>query len=117
MSHRAIAEDKGRQPFRGGKDSIAVFLIDQDTGEPTLIQHADPRSYHVRTFGIDPTGQIMVAASIAGMDLRDGDGGRHVPAALTLFRIAGDGKLAFSGKYDVEVGDKLQWWCGFVELT
>ena len=39
---------------------------------------------------------------------------RYVPAALTVFRIADDGKLGFVRKYDVELGGKFQWWTGFV---
>ena len=50
------------------------------TGEPTLIQNADGRSIELRTFGIDPGGRMLVAASIAagagarGSAHRDGPG-------------------------------------------
>ena len=33
-----------------GENSIAVYALDQATGEPTPIQHADTHSIHVRTF-------------------------------------------------------------------
>jgi 6-phosphogluconolactonase len=116
LSNRANAtvEFKGQQVFRGGENNIAVFSIDPATGEPTLIQNADPQSYHVRTFSIDPSGRIMVAASIDAMSVREGDAVRHVPAALTVFRIGTDGKLTFVRKVDVETGGKFQWWSGFV---
>jgi 6-phosphogluconolactonase (cycloisomerase 2 family) len=118
ISNRANAtvDFNGKRVFRGGENNIAVFSIDQNTGEPTLIQHADPRSYHVRTFTIDPSGRLMVAASIDGIAVREGDNVRDVPAALSVFRIGADGKLEFVRKYDVELGGKFQWWAGIVEL-
>ena len=64
---------RGRKVFGGGENSIAVFAIDAVSGEPRLIQHADAHAYHVRTFAFDPSGRLMVAASIKPMALRDGD--------------------------------------------
>lgn len=118
LSNRAnsTVDFNGRRVFRGGENNIAVFSIDAATGEPKLIQNADTQSYHVRTFSIDPSGKIMVAASIAGIDVRDGDDVRRVPAALTVFRIGTDGRLTFDRKYDIEVGNKFQWWTGLVGL-
>jgi 6-phosphogluconolactonase len=119
VSNRANAtvDFNGKRVFRGGENNIAVFAINQTTGEPTLIQNADPQSFHIRTFSIDPSGKIMVAASIVDMNVRDGNNVRHVPAAMTVFRIGDDGKLIFMRKYDVELGGKFQWWTGFVGLA
>ena len=119
QSNRANAtmDFDGKKVFRGGENNIAVFSIDAGTGEPTLIQNEDPQSFHIRTFSIDPSGKIMVAASIVDMNVRDGNNIRHVPAALTVFRIGEDGKLTFARKYDVELGGKFQWWTGFVGLS
>jgi 6-phosphogluconolactonase len=118
VSNRANAtvDFNGKRVFRGGENNIAVFSINQGAGEPTLIQNADPQSFHIRTFSIDPSGRILVAASIVDMSVRDGDNVRYVPAALTVFRIGGDGRLSFARKYDVELGGKFQWWTGFVGL-
>ena len=118
VSNRASAtvDFQGKRVFRGGENSVAVFSINQSTGEPTLVQNADPQSFHIRTFSIDPSGRILVAASIVDMNVRDGDNVRHVPAALTVFRIGGDGRLSLARKYDVELGGKFQWWTGFVGL-
>jgi 6-phosphogluconolactonase (cycloisomerase 2 family) len=118
LSNRANAtvDFNGRRVFRGGENNIAVFAIDPATGAPKPIQHADPESYHVRTFSIDPSGRLLVAASIDGIGVRDGDGVRQVPAALSVFRIAADGTLTLARKYDVDVGGKFQWWTGLVEL-
>lgn len=118
VSNRAdgTVDFNGTPVFRGGENSIAVYAIDQATGEPTLIQHAGPRSYHVRTFTIDPSGRMLVAANIADMRVRDGNEVRHVPAGLSVFRIGADGKLEFVRKYEVELGGKFQWWAGIVSL-
>jgi 6-phosphogluconolactonase (cycloisomerase 2 family) len=119
VSNRASAtvDFNGKKVFRGGENNIAVFSINPNTGEPTLIQNEDPQSFHIRTFSIDPSGKILVAASIVDMNVRDGDNVRHVPAALTVLRIGEDGKLAFARKYDVELGGKFQWWTGLVRLA
>jgi len=118
VSNRAnsTVEFNGKQVFRGGQNSIAVYSIDPASGEPTLIQNADPRSYHVRTFSIDPSGRLLIAASIVDMWVREGNEVRYVPAALSLFRIGADGRLDFVRKYDVELGGKFQWWAGLLEL-
>jgi 6-phosphogluconolactonase (cycloisomerase 2 family) len=118
VSNRANAtvDVNGTRVFRGGENNIAVFSINPNTGEPTLIQHADPQSFHIRTFSIDPSGRMMIAASIVDMSVRDGNDVRHVPAALTVFRIGDDGTLTFVRKYDVDLGGKFQWWSGFVGL-
>jgi hypothetical protein len=119
VSNRANAtvDFNGKRVFRSGENNIAVFSINPGTGEPTLLQNADPQSFHIRTFSVDPSGRILVAASIVDMSVRDGDNVRYVPAALTVFRIGGDGKLTFARKYDVELGGKFQWWPGFVGLS
>jgi 6-phosphogluconolactonase len=106
----------GKQVFNGGENSIAVFAIDPQTGEPTLIQHADTHNYHVRTFSFDPSGKLMVAASIHGMHVRKDDTVLHVPAAMSVFRVGDDGRLHFVRRYDVERGERTQYWTGMVEL-
>lgn len=110
-------EFKGRQVFASGENSIAVFAIDAASGEPTLIQHADPQSVHVRTFAFDPGGRVMVAASIRDMLVREGGAVRHVPAALSVFRVGEDGRLTLAHRYDVKTSGKFQFWMGIVGLA
>jgi 6-phosphogluconolactonase len=112
----ATAEYKGKQVFKGGENSIAVYAIDQSTGEPTPIQHADTHKIHPRTFHIDPSGRLLVAEHNLPIDVRDGDGVKTVAAGLSVFRIGDDGKLTFVRAYDVDVGDKLMFWMGMVPL-
>jgi 6-phosphogluconolactonase len=112
----STVEFRGKQVFAGGENSIAVFSIDPDTGEPTLIQSIDPQTHHVRTFGIDPSARLLISASIRDMWIRVGDDVQLAPAALSVFRIGADSKLEFVRKYDIELNGKLQWWAGMMGL-
>jgi hypothetical protein len=49
-----------------------------------------------------------------GLNLRDGDAVRAVPALLSVFRIGGDGKLEFARAYDADVGARSMWWMGII---
>lgn len=113
---QATVEYQGQQVFKGGENSIVVYAIDQQTGEPTAIQHIETRGIHPRTFHIDPTGRLMVVQHNKPVKVREGDAVRTVEAGLSVFRIGDDGKLTFVRKYDVDVGDKLMFWMGMVEL-
>jgi 6-phosphogluconolactonase (cycloisomerase 2 family) len=110
----STVEVEGRRVFAGGENTLAVYAIDPATGEPSPIQHVDTRGIHCRTFHIDPSGQVLVAAHIMGLPVADGATIREVPACLSLFRIAGDGRLDFARKYDVDVGDRQMFWMGMV---
>lgn len=107
---------EGKRVFGGGENSIVVYAIVAASDEPTLIQRADPRSGHVRTFAIDPSGRMLVTASIQPLAMREGTGITTVPAALSVFRIGADGKLEFVRKYDVETNGKIHYWMGIVGL-
>jgi 6-phosphogluconolactonase (cycloisomerase 2 family) len=112
-----VEEVGGRKVFSGGESNIAVFAIDQQTGEPRAIQHADIRAAHPRTFGIDTRARILAAGSLAPTALRDGGKIIDLPAGLSVFRMAEDGKLTFVRKYDVDVGPFTQWWTGMIPLA
>jgi 6-phosphogluconolactonase len=110
-------DSNGTKVFGGGENTIAVFAIDERSGEPTLIQHADTRAFHhVRTFAFDPNARVMVTASIKPMKVREGDAIRTVPAALSVFRVGADGRLDYVRTYDVDAGGKTQYWMGIVGL-
>ncbi|MES3022814.1 MAG: beta-propeller fold lactonase family protein [Pseudomonadota bacterium] len=119
VSNRAsgTVDFNGKPIFAGGENGIAVFSIDPNSGEPTLVQNADTQSFHPRTFSIDPSGRLLVAATIVDMMVRDGDDVRRVPCALSVFRIAADGRLTFVRKYDLEVRGQAQLWVGMMELA
>jgi 6-phosphogluconolactonase (cycloisomerase 2 family) len=108
---------QGRRVLGSGENSIAVYSIDQETGEPTLIQNADTRGAHPRTFALDPSGRILVVANMQQVLVRDGKEVRPLPATLSVFRIGSDGKLEFVRKYDQDTsGGRNLFWTGMVAL-
>jgi hypothetical protein len=110
-SETAIVE--GRAVFAGGENTLAVYAIDPATGEPNLVQHMDTHGIHCRTFHIDPSGKLLIAAHIMGLELPDGS---MLPARLSVFRIGTDGRLTFVRADPVDVGERHMWWMGMVTL-
>ena len=106
----------GVEVFKGGENSIAVFAIDQTTGEPRPIQHVDTQGIHPRTFHLDPSGRMMVVEHNLPVTVRDGSGMKTIAAGLSVFRVHDDGKLTFARKYDVDVGAHSMFWTGIVDL-
>jgi 6-phosphogluconolactonase len=114
----SVTDFEGQKVFTGGENSVAVFSIDPETGEPTLIQNIDGHGVQLRTFGIDPGGRILVAGSVVPIKMREGAGVVTLTAGLTVYRIGGDGRLDFVRKYDVEATqEKQQFWTGLVTLA
>jgi 6-phosphogluconolactonase len=107
-------EFQGKKVFIGGENNVAVFAIDAQTGEPSLIQTAQGHGIHLRTFGIDPSGRLLVAASIRPLAQRDGNTITTLTAGIMVYRIATDGTLAFVRKYDVNTARGQQFWSGMV---
>jgi 6-phosphogluconolactonase len=107
----------GKMVFSAGESNIAVFAIDQRTGEPSPIQHADIRAAHPRTFGLDTAGRLLVAGSLSPSARREDGKIVDLPAGLTVFRTGEDGKLTFVRKYDIDVGRDTQWWTGMIPLA
>jgi 6-phosphogluconolactonase len=106
----------GTPVFAGGTNNIAVFRINQETGEPSLIQNIDTRGFTPRTFALDRGGRILVVGNQTTMAVREGADVKTVPANLAVFRIRTDGTLDFVKRYDVAVGLKPLWWMGLVAL-
>ncbi|UFH50458.1 lactonase family protein [Pseudomonas sp. KNUC1026] len=106
---------QGTAVFKGGENSIAVYVIDPQTGQPTLKQHIDTHGIHPRTFHIDPSGRMLVAEHNLPVVVRRGNALETVSAGLSVFRIDADGTLAFIRKYDFDVGGQSMFWCGMVE--
>lgn len=91
------AEFEGRPFYAGGDNTMAVYSINQQTGEPTLIQSEDTRGMHARTFSIEPTGPLLVAAHNNAVEVRNNSsiGSHIVPGGLSVFRVQDDGRLEF----------------------
>lgn len=111
-----LVEFNGRRVYKGGENSIVVYAIDQNSGEPTAIQYIETQKIHPRTFHIDPSGQLLVAQHNLPVAVRDGDSVRTVAAGFSVFRMGADGTLTFARTYDIDVGDKAMWWMGMVAL-
>src|SRR5580704_17574475 len=112
-----VEDVNGKMVFSAGESNIAAFAIDQKTGEPTAIQHADIRAAHPRTFGLDTGARVLIAGSLAPGAQREDGKVVDLPAGLTVFRVGADGKLAFARKYDIDVGPVTQWWTGMIPLA
>ena len=108
---------QGKRVFAGGENTIAVFSLDQQTGEPVLIQSADTRGFQPRTFALDERGSVLAVANQSPALVREGSRVVNVPARLTMFRIRTDGKLEFTHQYDLETaGSRSLFWTGIVSL-
>jgi hypothetical protein len=97
----------------GGGSNIAVFVTDQEAGEPNAIQDADTRAAHPRTFSLNTSGKLLVATSLAPTAVREG--GKVVVPARPSVSPCGRGRQARLRKYDLDVG--TQWWSGMVVLA
>ena len=108
---------QGRKVFNDGENNVAVFAIDEKTGEPNLIETVEGHGIQLRTFGIDPSGRLLLAASIKPLLVREGNAVKTLSAGITVYRINADGTLAFVRKYDVDTGKGQQFWSGVVALA
>jgi 6-phosphogluconolactonase len=107
---------EGRTVFAGGENTIAVFAIDLATGEPTLLQSAEIEALNCRTFAVHPSGRMLVTASFRELTVADNGAFRLVPPILSVFSIAGDGRLSLVRNYEVEAGGRMLFWSGMVRL-
>lgn len=115
---------RGKEVFRGEEvisedmeNSIAVLAVDPESGEPRLVQSADPESIDVRMFALSPDGRSLVATSHESegpIQRRRGNEIEVVPPRIVLFSVAADGRLTLEYKRDVETNGAFQLWCGAV---
>jgi len=106
----------GKRVSNGGENNVVVWTIDPATGEPTLIQRAWTDDYELRTFAMDPSGRVLVAASTTPMQVLQEGVLSVVSAGLSLYRIGADGKLSHVHKYDVDTSAGIQFWCGTLNM-
>jgi 6-phosphogluconolactonase (cycloisomerase 2 family) len=102
VTNRAAASTDfdGQKVSAGGENDISVFSIDQQTGEPRLIEISDQHKIYPRTVDIDPSGQILAVQNTVAMKVRNGEQMSVASAGLTLARIDNDGKLTLERSYD-----------------
>jgi 6-phosphogluconolactonase len=113
VSNRAYTpvDHNGRSVLVGGENSIAVFGIEPETGEPTVLQHVGTGGVNARTFHVSPSGRSLVAANLMPMDVLTAGGSvQPVPAGFAVYDIAQDGTLELRSMCSVDVGDKSLYW-------
>jgi 6-phosphogluconolactonase (cycloisomerase 2 family) len=117
QANRSATVDGAGRPIDGGGDnSIAVYTIDQRNGEPKLIQNAGTHGAEPRTFALDPSARILVAANQTAIFGGSNTNAKIIPASLAVFRVRTDGKLDFIRKYDVDTSMGSLFWMGIVPL-
>lgn len=100
--------------YVGGENSILKYDIDPHSGAPTLGQRIATTGLHPRTFSIDPSGRMFVAANKSPV-LAEVDGRLcTIPASLDLFVIADDGNLSLAQNHEVDPGEDSMFWASFV---
>ncbi|MBU9363463.1 lactonase family protein [Burkholderia multivorans] len=106
----------GYAVFSGGENNVVAFAINPVTGEPRPVQHAIVQGYHARTMALHPDGRMLVAATLAPMNVvMDGTAAIHrVKAALSVFAVAVDGRLRLARTIEIDTGDEWLFWCGMV---
>ncbi len=108
----------GRPVDGGGENSIAVYAINQQTGEPTLIQSADTRGAEPRTFALDPSARILVAANQTAIFARSGANAKTIPASLAVFRHTQRRQTGFLRANTTSIMSKGSvFWMGIVPLA
>jgi 6-phosphogluconolactonase (cycloisomerase 2 family) len=113
-----VVDYQGQKVFGGGENNMAVWSINQETGEPTFVEAVDGHGIQLRTFGIHPSGRLLVAASIQPLPVRNGDRIENLSAGLSVYRIdENSGRLTFVRKYDVDTARGTQFWSGMVTLA
>jgi 6-phosphogluconolactonase (cycloisomerase 2 family) len=104
----------GQPLYIGGENNIAVYAIDQGSGEPRIVQHADTHGLVPRTFALDKTGSVLVAANSVAMLASEGGSVTPVSPSLAVFKVREDGKLEYVRQYYIEVGNETMFWMGIV---
>jgi 6-phosphogluconolactonase len=106
----------GKDVFPGGENNIAIYAIDQATGEPTLIQNEDVYGIYPRTFAFDPSARMLAVTTVEPKLARDPLGVITVPANISAYKVGSDGKLTFTNLYEIDTAGQLQFWSGMVSV-
>jgi 6-phosphogluconolactonase (cycloisomerase 2 family) len=107
----------GRKVSNGGENDVVVWAINPATGEPSLIQHAWTDAYELRTFAMDPAGQVLIAASVTPMQVEEQGVFSTVSAGLSVYKMGADGKLTPANKYDMDTFAGVQFWAGLLTMA
>jgi 6-phosphogluconolactonase (cycloisomerase 2 family) len=98
-----------------GENNIALFSINQTTGEPTFVAAVDAHGIEPRTFAVDPSHKFLIVGNQKKVLRRQGATLTTVLPNLAVFQIAADGRLTFLKSYDQTMGEV--WWVGSTTVT
>lgn len=107
----------GKKVSNGGENNVVVWAVNESTGEPTLIQRAWTDGYELRTFAMDPSGQVLIAASTTPMQVLEQGVLSTVSAGLSVYKAAPDGKLTNVHTYEVDTSPGVQFWSGMLTMA
>ncbi len=107
----------GHKVSNGGENNVVVWAVNPATGEPTLIQRAPAEGYELRTFAMDPSGQVLIAASITPMQVLEQGVLSTVSAGLSVYKAGADGKLTAVHTYPVDTSAGVQFWAGMLTMA
>jgi 6-phosphogluconolactonase len=93
-----------------GENNIALFSIDQTTGEPTFVAAWDTHGIEPRTFTVDPSHQFLIVGNQKQEMVRQGATLSTVLPNVAVFQIGSEGRLTFAQKYDQTSGEVV--WVG-----
>jgi 6-phosphogluconolactonase (cycloisomerase 2 family) len=115
----ASADAAGATPVMvledGGENNVALFSIDQTTGEPTFVAAVDTHGIEPRTFTVDPSHQFLIVGNQKQEFVRQGATLATELPNVAVFRIGADGELTFVAKYDQMSGEVV--WVGSTAVT
>jgi 6-phosphogluconolactonase (cycloisomerase 2 family) len=98
-----------------GEDNIAVFEIDKETGKTKLIQHISTTGSLPRTFSIDPSGKMLIAANSENAKKMTPENKQEsLPLSLAIYEIQPNGLLDRKGTVEFPEQNQLLFWSGFL---
>jgi hypothetical protein len=82
------------------------------------VEAVEGHGIQLRTFGVHPAGELLIAASIQPLPVRNGDHIETLSAGLSVYHInPSTGRLTFQRTYDVDTARGTQFWSGMVTLA
>jgi 6-phosphogluconolactonase (cycloisomerase 2 family) len=117
VSNRAYGlnnkETKSVIPY--GEDNIAVFEIDKKTGKAKPIQHISTHGSLPRTFSIDPSGKMLVAANSENARKMTAENKlEDLPLSLVIYEIRPNGLFDRKEILEFPEQNQLLFWSGFL---
>lgn len=99
------------QVFAGaGENNVALFSINQTTGEPTFVAAYDTHGIEPRTFTVDPAHKFLIVGNQKQQFVRQGAALNTMLPNIAVFQVDDEGHLTFVKTYDQTSGEVV--WVG-----